>query len=346
MFALESAMDELAYALDLDPLALRLRNEPSTEPASGLPFGGRHLVECLTTGADKFGWAVARPDTRACGGAAVGCSAPAWRRRCTPSTSPAPRRPPGPSRTARSRVSVAAVDLGTGARTVLWQAAADVLGVPPYRVSIHIGRSSYGQAPLAGGSSGTASWGGAVRKACTELCRRLAEHGGAVPADGIEVTADTAEDQLAAGPGPALVRRALLRGPGRRRHRPGAGGPAARGLRARPAAQRPHGTLPAARRHGDGRVDGPARADGGRPAAGLFVNHDLAGYHIATNADIRGLEAHSLERADDDVTLAGGKGIGEVGIVGAAAAVANAVYHATGVRVRDLPITLDRVRAR
>ncbi len=82
------------------------------------------------------------------------------------------------------------------------------------------------------------------------------------------------------------------------------------------------------------------------PRLGMFVNHDLAGYHIATNADIRGLEAHSLERADDDVTLAGGKGIGEVGIVGAAAAVANAVYHATGVRVRDLPITLDRVRAR
>jgi len=80
------------------------------------------------------------------------------------------------------------------------------------------------------------------------------------------------------------------------------------------------------------------------PRLGLFVNHDLAQYHFAANADIRGLEAHSLERADDDITLAGGKGIGELGIVGAGAAVANAVFHATGVRVRDLPITLEKIR--
>ncbi|MDG4825582.1 xanthine dehydrogenase family protein molybdopterin-binding subunit [Asanoa sp. WMMD1127] len=344
MYALESAMDELAYALGLDPLELRVRNEPSVEPATGLPFGGRHLVECLTTGADRFGWSSRDPT-------------PGVRRRgrylfgtgLASSVYPVYQ---GPARaTARAepdgtfQVRVGAVDIGTGARTALWQLAADVFGVAPSQVTIHLGRSAYGEAAVAGGSAGTASWGGAVRKACTELCRRLAEHGGAVPADGLEVVADTTEDQPApdhawhsygahfcavrvdADTGEVRVDRLL----GVFSH--------GHALNARTA----HSQLIG------GMVMGVSMALDEQtvidPHLGLFVNHDLAQYHVAANADIRGLEAHSLEHADDDVTLVGGKGIGELGIVGAAAAVANAVYHATGVRVRDLPITLERVRA-
>ncbi|GIF63472.1 xanthine dehydrogenase [Asanoa ishikariensis] len=345
MFALESAMDELAYALDLDPLALRLRNEPATEPASGLPFDGRHLVDCLQAGADKFGWASRDPT-------------PGARRRgrwlfgTGLASAMYPVYQQGGKATARAEpdgtfdVWVAAVDIGTGSRTALWQAAVDALGVPPSQVSIHIGHSAYGQAALAGGSAGTASWGGAVRKACLELSRRVAEHGGAVPSDGLEVTADTAEDQLA---------------PDRARHSYGAHFCAVR-VDADTGQVRvdrllgvfAHGhALNARTTHSQllgGMVMGVSMALCEQtvvdPRLGLFVNHDLAQYHVATNADIRGLEAHSLERADDDVTLVGGKGIGELGIVGSAAAVANAVFHATGVRVRDLPITPERVRAR
>jgi xanthine dehydrogenase YagR molybdenum-binding subunit len=343
MFALESAMDELAYALDLDPLALRLANEPASEPATGQPFDGRHLVECLTTGAEHFGWADrdptpgARRHSRWMFGTGLASSMyPVYQ---SGSTATARAEPDG-----TFSVFVGAVDIGTGARTVLWQLATDVFGVPPERVSIHIGRASYGPASLAGGSAGTASWGGAVRKACTELCQRLAEHGGAVPADGLEVTANTDADQPAAD---------------RARHSYGAHfcavrvdadtgqvrvdrllGVFAHGhpVNARTAHSQLLGAMVmgiSMALHEETVID---------PRLGLFVNHDLAQYHVATNADIRGLEAHSLERADDDITLAGGKGIGELGIVGAGAAVANAVYHATGVRVRDLPITLEKLR--
>ncbi|MEV0719340.1 xanthine dehydrogenase family protein molybdopterin-binding subunit [Asanoa sp. NPDC050611] len=338
MFALESAMDELAYALDLDPLALRLANEPAVDPASGEPFAGRHLVDCLTVGADRFGWAARdpTPGVRRHGrwlfGTGLAASVyPAYQR---VATATARAEPDG-----SFSVSVGAVDIGTGARTALWQLATDLLGSP---VEIHIGRSSYGNAPVAGGSSGTASWGGAVRNACTALRERLAGHGGAVPADGLEVTAEST-------PLP----------PGRSRHSFGAHFCAVRvdadtgqvrvdRLLGVFAHGRPLNARTAHSQLIGGMVMGVSMALHEQtvvdPRLGMFVNHDLAQYHVATNADIHGLEAHSLERPDDDITLVGGKGIGELGIVGAAAAVANAVHHATGVRVRDLPITLERLR--
>jgi xanthine dehydrogenase YagR molybdenum-binding subunit len=338
MYALESAMDELAYALDLDPLALRLANEPAVDPATGLPFAGRHLVECLTAGADRFGWAArdptpgARRHGRWLFGTGLAASAyPAYQRAAQATA----RAEPDGS----FHVSVGAVDIGTGARTVLWQLATDLLDGP---VNLHIGRSTYGTAPVAGGSSGTASWGGAVRDACTALRQRLAEHGGAVPLDGLAVTAESqplppdhsrhsfgahfCAVRVDADTGETRVDRLL--------------GVFAHGhsLNARTAHSQLIGAMVmgvSMALHEQSVLD---------PRLGLFVNHDFAQYHVPTHADIRGVEAHSLEHADDDITLAGGKGIGELGIVGAAAAVTNAVFHATGVRVRDLPITLERIR--
>ncbi len=191
MYALESAMDELAYELGVDPVDLRIRNEPETEPDSGLPFSSRHVVECLREGARRFGWADRdpRPGRRAAGPLLIGSgvAAATYPVLVSPSTASARALPDG-----GFLVLTNATDIGTGARTVLAQIAADALGVPPQRVRIEVGSSDLPAAPLAGGSSGTASWGWGVHTACTRLRERLDRHTGPLPEGGIEASADTA----------------------------------------------------------------------------------------------------------------------------------------------------------
>ncbi|MEU8875551.1 xanthine dehydrogenase family protein molybdopterin-binding subunit [Streptomyces javensis] len=345
MFALESAMDELAVALGMDPIDLRVANEPSVDPGTGHPFSSRNLVACLREGAARFGWAGRDPAPGSrreghwlLGTGVAACNYPAltW-----PSTATA-RVEPGGGFTVR----IAAADIGTGARTALTQVAADELGVGIDRVTLDIGRSAYGQAPWAGGSMGLSSWGWAVSKACRALTKRLDEVSGAIPPGGLEERADTAEDVEA--------RRAFSR------HAYGAQFAEVRvdAVTGQVRVDRLLGMFAA------GRVINPRTAGsqlrGGMcmglsmalheglepdPRFGDFANHDLATYHIAANADVRDVQAHWLEENDDELNPMGSKGIGELGIVGTAAAIANAVYHATGVRVRDLPITVERVRA-
>ncbi|MCQ8187297.1 xanthine dehydrogenase family protein molybdopterin-binding subunit [Streptomyces rugosispiralis] len=345
MFALESAMDELAVALGMDPIDLRVANEPSVDPGTGHPFSSRNLVACLREGAARFGWAGRDPAPGRrregewlLGTGVAACNYPAltW-----PSTANA-RVEPGGGFTVR----IAAADMGTGARTALTQVAADELGVEIDRVTLDIGRSAYGQAPWAGGSMGLSSWGWAVSKACRALTKRLDEVSGAIPPGGLEERADTAEDVEA--------RRAFSR------HAYGAQFAEVRvdAVTGQVRVDRLLGMFAA------GRVINPRTAGsqlrGGMcmglsmalhenlepdPRFGDFANHDLATYHIAASADVRDVQAHWLEETDDELNPMGSKGIGELGIVGTAAAIANAVYHATGVRVRDLPITVERVRA-
>ncbi|WP_432035207.1 xanthine dehydrogenase family protein molybdopterin-binding subunit [Streptomyces cucumeris] len=345
MFALESAMDELSYALGMDPVELRVVNEPSVDPESGRPFSSRNLVACLREGAARFDWRRRDP-------------APGRRRegRWLLGTGVASGNYPvytmPASATARAEpdgsfvVRIAAADIGTGARTVLTQVAADELGVPLDRVTLDIGRSVYGNAPMAGGSMGTGSWGWAVSKACRALTERLDETSGAVPPGGLEQSADTTEDVRAQkdlarcsfGAQFAAVRVDAVTGQVR--------------------VDRLLGVFAA------GRIVNPrttrSQLRGGMcmglsmalhemlemdPRYGDFANHDFAGYHVAAHADVPDIEAYCLDEEDDELNPMGTKGVGELGIVGTAAAVANAVYHATGVRVRDLPVTLDRVRA-
>jgi len=232
---------------------------------------------------------------------------------------------------------VAAADIGTGARTVLTQIAADALGVDPDQVDLRIGDSDFGPAALAGGSMGTASWGSAVVKACEAL---LAQGEGSV-------TVDTSEDVKA---------QARLS-----RHAFGAQFVEARVDPATGEIRLPRvlGVFAV------GRVINPKTARSqfiGGMTMGLsmalleesvmdrefgdYLNHDLAQYHVPVSADIRDIDATWVEEDDDELNPMGSKGIGEIGIVGTAAAVANAVHHATGVRVRDLPIRLDRLLER
>ncbi|MEU5781111.1 xanthine dehydrogenase family protein molybdopterin-binding subunit [Micromonospora lupini] len=340
-YALESAMDELAIAAGVDPVELRIRNDAAVDPDQGQPFTSRNLVACLREGAQRFGWAGRDPTPRArrdgrwlIGTGVAGSSYPA---RARPSSASVTARPDG-SFLAR----IDATDIGTGARTALWQVAADALGVPPERVEIRIGDTDLPVAPLAGGSMGTASWSWAVVRACEALRGKL--RAGAPPGTEVSAEADTTDEvggqperpryaygaqfvevRVDADTGEVRVNRML--------------GVFAAGRVVNPTTARSQliggmtmGLSMAL--HEEGLLD---------ERYGDWVNHDLATYHITGCADVESIEAYWLDERDDELNPAGVKGLGEIGIVGTAAAVANAVHHATGVRVRDLPIRLDKL---
>jgi xanthine dehydrogenase YagR molybdenum-binding subunit len=345
MFALESAMDELAVELGMDPVELRIVNDAPVEPDSGLPFSSRNLAACLREGARRFDWQNRDPQPRSqregqwlVGTGVASCSYPGY---LAPSTASARIEPDG-----TFLVRIAAVDLGTGSRTALLQIAAEELGVDHDRVTLEMGRSALPAAPFAGGSWGTASWGWAISKACRGLGVELAARGGVIPAAGLEFLGDTTEDVAA---------RAAFS-----RHAFGA-------TFARVQVDAVTGFVRVDRMLGiyaAGRIINPRLAKSQvlgsmimgistalhesleiDPRFGDFANHDFASYHIASHADIRDVDAVFLPEKDENLNPMGVKGVGEIGIVGAAAAVANAVHHATGTRIRDLPITIERVRA-
>ncbi|GII59739.1 xanthine dehydrogenase [Planotetraspora thailandica] len=340
MFALESAMDELAIACGMDPVELRVRNEPELDPERGVPFSSRNLVACLREGAARFGWAERdpAPGVRRNGRWLVGTGVAS-------STYPTVRRPSQASARAdtdgRFTVRVAAADIGTGARTALTQIAADALRVPLDRVRVEVGDSAFPTAPIAGGSMGTASWGTAVVRACESLLEEMDRRGGTLP---LETRADTAEE--------------IASQPPLSRHAFGA-------QFAEVRVDMDTGEVRVPRLLGVfavGRVINPKTARsqfiGGMTMGvgmalmeesvmdvefGDYLNHDFAQYHVAACADVPHIEAYWVDEEDTRINPMGSKGIGEIGIVGTAAAVANAVHHATGIRVRDLPIRIDRL---
>ncbi len=340
MFALESAMDEMAVACGLDPIEFRRRNEPDRDPTSGLPYSTRNLLACLDQGAGEFGW-IGRdptPGVRRAGGWLVGTGVAS-------STYPIyPRADPSHARIrvfdgGRYRVEIQASDIGTGTWTSLTQIAADALGVPVDAVSLQIGDSSLPAATGAGGSMGIIEWGSAIADAARVLRDRFgpdpddgAEAEGATPPDAslgkvsrhvfgaqfaeVRVDADTGELRVDRLRGIFAVGRVI----NPRTARSQLIGGMVMGLS---MALHEYSVLD--------------------PRFGHVVNHDFAEYHIATNADVKDIDATWIDEIDLNYNPMGAKGIGEAGIVGTAAAIANAAYHATGVRVRDLPITPDKL---
>lgn len=360
MLAIEAAMDELAYALDMDPVELRIVNEPAVHPERGVPYSARHLVECLREGAKRFGWErrPTRPASLREGRWWIGYGmAAAIRPHFQAPTAVEVRLGADGWAVVRSDMT----DIGTGTYTILTQVASEALGIPVERVRVELGDSS---SPVSAGSG--ASWG--ASNSCTALlraCHQLRE----------QIHASLPEDERAGdGDLVALVAK----------HFPA--GVAARGAVAS-MGQEPsfasyslasYGAL-FAEVHVDadtaeirlrrmlgvfdaGRVFNAKTARsqliGGMiwgvgaalheeavvdPRSGGFVNRDFAQYLVPVHADIPAIDAVALDGFDDRANELGAKGIGELGICGAGAAIANAVYNATGVRVRDYPITLDKL---
>lgn len=338
MFGPEVAMDELAVAAGVDPVELRIRNEPEADPESGNPFSSRNLVTCLQAGAARFGWSDRRPapGTWLEDGWRVGSGVAS-------SVYPVYRQPGSTARIrysmgGRYRVEIGAADIGTGSWTALTQVAADALGVDTEQVELQIGDTALPNATVAGGSSGTTSWGSAI----VDAARAFREKFGADPHSGDEIessTPDNPETQnyamFAFGAQFAEVRVHADTGEIRVPRLLGMFG-VGRVINPRLARSQLRGGMTmglSMALHEESVVD---------ERFGHVVNHDFADYHIATNADVKDIDATWIDEHDPHVNPMGSKGIGEIGITGTAAAIANAAHHATGVRLRELPLTPDR----
>ncbi|HTK06664.1 MAG TPA: xanthine dehydrogenase family protein molybdopterin-binding subunit [Ktedonobacteraceae bacterium] len=345
MFALESAIDELAQACGIDPIELRIKNDTAVDPESGLPFSSRNLVACLRQGAETFGWQQhsRQPGTRREGRWLIGTGVAS-------STYPVVFFPSTASiraeRANHYRVLIDASDIGTGAWTILAQIAADALEVPLEQIHLEIGDTNLPMAGMAGGSAGTASWGSAIMDAAQKFRAKLyGELGGVLPEGGLEVGGGLMRSPYAGqyamhSFGAQFVEVRVNRDTGEIRVPRMLGVFAAgRIINAKTARSQFLGGMTmglSMALHEQSVMD---------PHFGEYVNHDFAEYHIATNADVGAVAIQWIDEVDPYVNPVGAKGIGEIGIVGTAAAIANAVYHATGIRVRDLPLSPDKLLA-
>jgi xanthine dehydrogenase YagR molybdenum-binding subunit len=381
IYALECAVDELSYALGVDPIELRRRNEPTMDEGENKPFSSRSLMQCYDLGAERFGWPRrnAAPRSMRDGRLLVGMGVAS-------ATYPVFF---GPA-SARVRlhadgtaaVEVAASDMGPGTYTSMTQVAAETLGLPTEQVRVSIGRSDFPAAPPHGGSMTMASVGSAIRAACLavreEAARRaVADQRSSVfgaSQDGVEWSGaalrrlgDTSPGQsyreIVASTGqPIEAHASNHRDPDVTRrysmHSFGA-------VFAEVAIDPDVGTIRVRRAvgaYGAGRIVNPRLATsqciGGMiggigmalmertvldPRDGRPVNAHMADYLVPVNLDVGSLEAHFVDEDDPHVNPLGVKGLGEIALVGLAPAIANAVFHATGRRVRNLPIRIEDV---
>jgi xanthine dehydrogenase YagR molybdenum-binding subunit len=381
LFATESAMDELAVKLGIDPVELHLINEPELDEGLGVPFSSRHLKECLTLGAEKFGWSkrdakvgAMRRDGKTLGWGMASCSWIAARFDCSASVE---LRGDG-----TVRVASASQDIGTGTYTVMAQMVAEMLGIAVERVEVVIGDSSLPSGALSGGSMLTASLvapiDAAIAKAGAALIAQ-ASAGKNTPFGGVNAeTLQFSCGKVAAKDGGAAmtfdeVLRALnvksVSGEGSSAGTFGVEGkpkfsshsfgahfvevawqPEIARLRvSRVVSVFDAGRIInplAARNQIEGAVVmgiGMALFEGTDYDArsGAPVNANFADYVVATNADVPALDVHFIEYPDFNLNALGARGVGEIGLAGTAAALTNAVYHATGVRVRELPLKIE-----
>jgi xanthine dehydrogenase YagR molybdenum-binding subunit len=370
LLALEQAMDELAETLGLDPVELRIRNEPTVHPETGKPFSTRKLVDCYREGARRFGWdqRPTRPASRREGRWLIGYGMSAAIRANYVAESHARAIL---ARDGRLTVQTAMTDIGTGAYTILTQVAAEAMGLPLDQVTVEMGDTALPPAPGSGGSWGAGSAGSGVYYACMALREQIARaaglndpaglqlHDGRVTVEGRglsigEFLAARAPDGLAAEgqitPGQALedyfqaaygahfAEMAVDVDTGEPRLRRLLGVYAAgRILNAQTARSQAIGGLIwglGSALHEETLVD---------ERLGRFMNNDLAGYHFPAHADAVNVDAVFLPELDDKSNPLKSKGLGELPICGSGAAVANAIYNACGVRVRSYPITLDKL---
>jgi len=340
-FALESAMDELAYALDMDPLQLRLINHADVDPSNGKPWSSKKLRECYEDAARRFGWSKRNPKP---GSMREGNWLVGWG--MATATYPAHRMEAKASATLNADgtylIRSGTQDLGTGTYTICSQVAAETLGVDVRKIRFELGDTRYPKAPVSGGSMTAASVGPAVRAACLALKDKMAK-GGKAPL--------TAEGKAEGPPQDEAQQKYAERSFG--------------ALFGEVRIDADLGMIRVPRvvaTYSVGRVlnakTGKSQFEGGivwgigqalmeegvlDKRTGRVVNGNLAEYHVPVNADVGSIEVAWVEENDTEFNDLGARGIGEIGITGVAAMIANAVYHATGKRIRDLPITLDKL---
>lgn len=363
--ALEVAMDELAEKIGMDPIELRILNEPDRVPGDpSKRFSDRHLVECLKQGAERFGWSErkARPGAVRDGRWLVGMGVAAGYRGA-PSTKSAAR--VSIDAKGRLRVETDMTDIGTGSYTIIAQTAAECMGVPLADVSVILGDSRFPVSSGSGGQWGAASSTAGVYAACVELRRKIAASFGIDPDSAVfkdgKVGAPGAKPRKLTEAGPLSADGQMEFGEFQKDYDIGtyAGHFAEVGVDIYTGEVRIRRMLAVC---DAGRILNPLSARSQVIGAmvmsagaalmedlvvdkrfGFFVNHDLAGYEVPVHADIPPQEVIFLDTLDDKISPLKAKGVGELGICGPGAAVANAVYNATGIRVREYPITLDKL---
>jgi len=379
LFAIECAMDELAYAANVDPLALRLLNYSDRDQIEDKPYSSKELRECYRQGADRFGWSKrsATPRSMKEGNERVGwgMATGIWEAMQMEASAKA-------TLTANGSLEIASAtaDIGPGTYTMMTQIAAEMLGVPIEHVTAKLGDSSLPHAPVEGGSFTTSSVGCAIQTACNAVQKQLLRMAQKAPRspfasakledvifteDKIRHKTNGAElsllDAMRAGNVERIEKEATATPNENSKYAHYAHS----AIFAEVKIDEQIGVIRVTRivnAVAAGRILNPKLAGsqilgavvGGIGMAlheetltdkrfGRFMTHNLADYHVPANADVHAIDVIFVDEKDDEINPLGVKGVGEIGIVGTAAAIANAIYHATGKRVRDLPITIDKL---
>ena len=379
VFAIECAMDELAYAANLDPLALRLINYSDKDQIEDKPYSSKELRECYRQAAETFGWSGrnARPRSMKDGNELIGwgMATGIWEAMQLEASAKAVLTANG-----SLEIASATADIGPGTYTMMTQLAAEMLGVPIEHVTAKLGDSSLPRAPVEGGSFTTSSVGCAIHAACRAVQKELLALSQKAPRSSFAgakledvIFADDKIRHKNSGAEISLVD-AMRAGNIDRIQKEGSAAPnenskyahyAHSAIFAEVRIDEQIGVIRATRivnAVAAGRILNPKLAAsqimgavvGGIGMAlheetltdhrfGRFMTHNLADYHVPVNADVHAIDVIFVDEKDDEINPLGVKGVGEIGIVGTAAAIANAIYHATGKRVRDLPITIDKL---
>jgi xanthine dehydrogenase YagR molybdenum-binding subunit len=373
-------MDELAVALEIDPLELRFRCYSDRDQNEGIPYTSKKLRECYRQGAEAFGWDKRDPAPRSMrdGGELVGwgMATGIWEAMQQETSARVVLTANG-----HAEVACATSDIGTGTYTIMTQLAADMLGLPLENVTAQLGDSSLPQSPVEGGSWMAASVAGAIGATCDAVRKELLRLAKKIPSSPLagakleEVTlADGKIVSKQNGSRAVSIADAMRHGAVDRIEQETSAGSNDDGRRARYAHSAVFAEVKVDEQLGVIRVTRVVNAvAAGRilntktarsqimggvvwgigmalheetlvdHRFGRVMNADIAEYHVPVNADIHDIHVIFVDEPDERINPLGIKGVGEIGIVGTAAAIANAVYHATGTRVRDLPITLDKL---
>jgi xanthine dehydrogenase YagR molybdenum-binding subunit len=379
LYAIECAMDELAYAVNVDPVDLRLVNYSDRDQMADKPYSSKQLRACYRRAAERFGWSKrdARPRAMKDGNDLIGWGMAngIWEAMQLPASARATLGANG-----SVEVASATADMGPGTYTMMAQLAADALGVPLDNVTVKLGDSDLPEAPVEGGSFTTASVGNAVAAACRAVQKdllRFAQKAARSPLAGAKLDDVEFVDgwiRRKDGAAEMSLADAMRAGKVDRIEKEASAKPNQKSK----FAHYTHSAVFAEVKVDEalrvvrvtrvvsavaaGRILNPKVAGsqilgavvGGIGMAlheetltdqrfGRFMVHNLADYHVPVNADVHGIEVIFVDEKDEEINPLGVKGVGEIGIVGVAAAIANAVYHATGKRVRELPITIDKL---